>query len=112
MKRAIVLLCSLVLLLTHALSQQTVSLEFTDSDTIPSLPRASSWSLRISGLVQTGGDNWTLWYNYEGSSSTRLDDHLGMNGIQGFSLGIDIAAEYRVTDRFVLGVAVGYIPTK
>jgi hypothetical protein len=112
MKRAIVLLCSLVLSATQVLSQQTVSLELTDPDSTLSLPGTSSWSIRISGLVQTGGDDWNLWYESQGSSSTRYDDNLGMNGVQGFSIGIDVAVEYRITDRFALGVAVGYIPTK
>jgi outer membrane receptor for Fe3+-dicitrate len=93
-------------------SQQTASLELTDPGSVLSLPGASSWSIRLSGLVQTGGDNWDHWYDSQGSSPSLYDDHLGANGVQGFSMGIDIAVEYRITNQFALGVAVGYIPTQ
>ena len=112
MKVAIALLCSIVLSATNAQSQRSASAQLMDRSSTISLPGASSWSFSISGLIQTGGDDWILWYESFGSGSNVLDNRSACNGVQGFSLGVDVASEYRITSRLALGVAVRYIPTK
>jgi hypothetical protein len=112
MKKIVFILCLIIIAAANIFSQQSESSVSKDSYNDNTLPGASSLSIRFSILTQTGGDDWTLWYESQGSSSTPYDDHLGLNGVRGFSFGIDAAVEYRITNCFALGVAVGYIPTE
>jgi hypothetical protein len=78
----------------------------------PTEPSRSSWSIRLSGAIQHGGDDWVFWYEDTGSSATIYDDHLGLNGVQGASYGIDISLEHRIAKRMALALCAGYIPTR
>lgn len=112
MKRAFLLFCLVVIATANLLSRQTAPSTLAEPDKSVAWPGASSWSVRISVLTQNGGNEWIPWYEYRGSDSTIFDDHWGNNGVQGFSFGIDFALEYGITDRFAVGIAAGYIPTK
>ncbi len=112
LKRTLMLFGLLVFAAANLLSQQSESSTIAEPDKSVARPGGSSWSIRISVLAQhKTGNKFNLWYEYSGSDSTIFDDHLAGNGI-GSSLGIDFALEYKITDRFALGIAAGYIPTK
>jgi len=77
-----------------------------------SKPGHSNWSVRISGLLQFNSDSWELWYEEGADTPDYSDDFIANNGVQGKSLGLEIALTRRLGERFGLGLAVGCIPTR
>ena len=75
-------------------------------------PAESRWALQISGIVQHNMQEWVNWYSIPPTVPPHIGWESAVNGIRGNSVGIDVAAERRVTQRVVLGVAVGFTPTK
>ena len=72
---------------------------------------AAGWTIRLAGVLQVNGNEWVNWYTVIPPSGT-LGSQSASNGTQGISFGLDLAADYRIGDRFVLGFAAGFVPTR
>jgi len=112
LKRALVLFCLVIFAAANLSSQQPESSTIAKPGESLARPGASSWSIRMSVLAQSGGDDNIFFYETFGSSSTIFDDQYARHGVPGYSFGIEAALEYRISDRFAMGIAAGYIPTE
>ncbi len=79
---------------------------------VPNNSAISGWTMRISGVIQHGRNRWTNWYTVIPPGPDPVGSVSASNGTQDFSLGFDALLNYRISDRFVLGVAAGFVPTR
>ncbi len=78
----------------------------------PKNSTAHGWTMRLAGVIQLNGNRWSNWYTVIPPGSDPVGSVSASNGTQGSSLGLDAVLDYRITDRFVLGVAAGFVPTR
>ena len=66
----------------------------------------SKWKIRVQGNLLRNTVTWTEWYAIE------EPEEFACNGVEGTSLGMQLAVEYSITKRIGVEGSMSFIPTR